>query len=282
MTWLHVARKDFQDAGRSRLLWVLTGLLVLLIAGLSAIPYVLASDGRPAFESGLLFLYSPIGFLIPIVGLIVGYRAIVGERESGTIRFLLGLPNTRRDVMLGKLVGRTAVVAVPTVIGFAVGGVVLALLYEGFAAGAYLGLFAFTVVMGLVYVAIALGISASVDSRAKALAVVATLYVVVDIAWSFVPMSIYWALERSFPGFENLPAWYLFLERLSPGQALSAISLTLVDFVGAEDIDVTAAGRVAGEAPFYLENWFAWVIVLGWILVPLGVGYLRFRDATLN
>ena len=282
MTWLHVARKDFQDAGRSRLLWVLTGLLVLLIAGLSAIPYVLASDGRPAFESGLLFLYSPIGFLIPIVGLIVGYRAIVGERESGTIRFLLGLPNTRRDVMLGKLVGRTAVVAVPTVIGFAVGGVVLALLYEGFAAGAYLGLFAFTVVMGLVYVAIALGISASVDSRAKALAVVATLYVVVDIAWSFVPMSIYWALERSFPGFENLPAWYLFLERLSPGQALSAISLTLVDFVGAEDIDVTAAGRVAGEVPFYLENWFAWVIVLGWILVPLGVGYLRFRDATLN
>ena len=282
MTWLHVARKDFQDAGRSRLLWVLTGLLVLLIAGLSAIPYVLASDGRPAFESGLLFLYSPIGFLIPIVGLIVGYRAIVGERESGTIRFLLGLPNTRRDVMLGKLVGRTAVVAVPTVIGFAVGGVVLALLYEGFAAGAYLGLFAFTVVMGLVYVAIALGISASVDSRAKALAVVATLYVIVDIAWSFVPMSIYWALERSFPGFENLPAWYLFLERLSPGQALSAISLTLVDFVGAEDIDVTAAGRVAGEVPFYLENWFAWVIVLAWILVPLGVGYLRFRDATLN
>ncbi|MFP8889786.1 ABC transporter permease [Natrialbaceae archaeon A-CW2] len=282
MTWLHVARKDFQDAGRSRLLWVLTGLLVLLIAGLSAIPYVLASDGRPAFESGLLFLYSPIGFLIPIVGLIVGYRAIVGERESGTIRFLLGLPNTRRDVMLGKLVGRTAVVAVPTVIGFAVGGVVLALLYEGFAAGAYLGLFAFTVVMGLVYVAIALGISASVDSRAKALAVVATLYVVVDIAWSFVPMSIYWVLERSFPGFENLPAWYLFLERLSPGQALSAISLTLVDFVGAEDIDVTAAGRVAGEVPFYLENWFAWVIVLAWIIVPLGVGYLRFRDATLN
>ncbi|MCU4751746.1 ABC transporter permease [Halobacteria archaeon AArc-curdl1] len=282
MTWLHVARKDFQDAGRSRLLWVLTGLLVLLIAGLSAIPYVLASDGRPAFENGLVFLYSPIGFLIPIVGLIVGYRAIVGERESGSIRFLLGLPNTRRDVLLGKLVGRTAVVAVPTVIGFAVGGLVLALLYEGFAFGAYLGLFAFTVVMGLVYVAIALGVSASVDSRAKALAVVATLYVVVDIAWSFVPMSIYWALERSFPGFENLPAWYLFLERLSPGQALSAISLTLVDFVGAEDIDVTAAGRVAGEVPFYLENWFAWVIVLAWIFVPLGIGYLRFRDATLN
>lgn len=282
MTWLHIARKDFADAGRSRLLWVLTGLLVLLIAGLSAIPYVLASDGRPPFENGLVFLYSPIGFLIPIVGLIVGYRAIVGERESGSIRFLLGLPNTRRDVLLGKLVGRTAVVAVPTVIGFAVGGLVLALLYEGFAVGAYLGLFAFTVVMGLVYVAIALGVSASVDSRAKALAVVATLYVVVDIAWSFVPMSIYWALERSFPGFENLPAWYLFLERLSPGQALSAISLTLVDFVGAEDIDVTAAGRVAGEVPFYLENWFAWVIVLAWILVPLGIGYLRFRDATLN
>lgn len=70
--------------------------------------------------------------------------------------------------------------------------------------------------------------------------------------------------------------------RLSPGQSLSAIALTLVDFAGAGDFDMTAAGRVAGEVPFYLENWFAWIIVAMWILVPLGIGYARFKNATLS
>lgn len=281
MTWFHVARKDFQDASRSLLLWVLTGLLVLLVAGLAAIPYLLADD-TPAFEDGLSFLFSPVGFLIPIIALIVGYRSIVGERESGTIRFLLGMPNTRRDVLVGKVLGRSGVVALPTVVGFAVGALVIAALYEGFDVLDYTGLFLFSLIMGLVYVAVAVGISASVSTRAKALASVAGFYVVFEVMWTFIPMAIYWVTERSLPGFTDLPAWYLFIERLSPGQALSAIAVTLIDIAGAGDFDFTAEGRLAGEVPFYLENWFAWIIVALWILVPLAVGYLRFRRATLT
>ncbi|ELY62059.1 ABC transporter permease subunit [Natronococcus jeotgali] len=283
MSWVHIARKDFADAGRSMMLWALTGLLILAVAGISVIPYLLASDGTtPGFEDGVGFLFSPIGLLIPIIGLVVGYQAIVSERESGSIRFLLGLPNTRRDVVLGKVIGRTGVVAIPTVIGFLVGAAVIVALYEGFAVVDYLGLLAFSLLMGLVYVAIAVGISASVSSRAKALAATLGFFVLFDFLWEFVAMAIYWTVEGSLPGFDGLPAWYLFIVRLSPGQSLSAISLTLIDFVGAEDIDLTAAGRVAGEVPFYLENWFAWVIVTLWIVVPLGIGYVRFKNAVLS
>ncbi|TYL38588.1 hypothetical protein CV102_12390 [Natronococcus pandeyae] len=283
MSWIHIARKDFADAGRSLMLWALTVLLILLVAGVSSIPSLLATDGAtPMFEDALSFLFTPIGFLIPIIGLVVGYQAIVSERESGSIRFLLGLPNTRRDVVLGKVLGRTGVVAIPTVIGFAVGAVVIVALYDGFAVVDYLGLLVFSLLMGLVYVAIAVGISASVSSRAKALAGVLGFFVLFDFLWEFVTMGIYWAVEGSLPGFDGLPAWYLFVLRLSPGQSLSAIALTLVDFAGAGDFDMTAAGRVAGEVPFYLENWFAWIIVAMWILVPLGIGYARFKNATLS
>jgi ABC-2 type transport system permease protein len=283
MSWVHIAKKDFADAGRSMMLWALTGLLILAVAGISAIPYLLASDGAtPAFEEAVQFLFSPIGLLIPIIGLVVGYQAIVSERESGSIRFLLGLPNTRRDVIVGKVVGRTGVVAIPTVIGFLVGAAVIVALYDGFAVVDYLGLLAFSLVMGLVYVAIAVGISASVSSRAKALVGVLGFFVLFDFLWEFVAMGIYWALEGSLPGFDGLPAWYLFIVRLSPGQSLSAISLTLIDFIGADDIDLTAAGRVAGEVPFYLESWFAWIIVALWIVVPLGIGYVRFKNAVLS
>ncbi|UTF54867.1 ABC transporter permease subunit [Natronosalvus rutilus] len=282
MSWMHIASKDFADAGRSMMLWALTVLLVLLVAGVSAIPYLLADGTTPTFEQALNFLFTPIGLLVPIIGLVVGYQAIVSERESGSIRFLLGLPNTRRDVVLGKVVGRAGVVAVPTLIGFLVGAVVIGALYDGFIVTDYLGLLVFSLIMGLVYVSVAVAISASVSSRAKALAGVLGFFVLFDFLWEFVPMAMYWAVEGNLPGFDGLPAWYLFVLRLSPGQALSALALTLIEFAGAGDLDLTAAGRVAGEVPFYLENWFAWIIVVLWITVPVSLGYLRFKNAILS
>lgn len=163
MSWAHVARKDFADASRSKLLWGLTVILLLLVAGLSVIPYLLDSDGSVAFGAGLTFVFGAVGFLIPIIGLVVGYRSIVGERESGSIRFLLGLPNSRRDVVIGKVIGRAIVVAVPTIFAFIVGAIVIYALYTGFEVINYLGLFVFTLIMGLVYVAIAVSVSASVS-----------------------------------------------------------------------------------------------------------------------
>lgn len=283
--WIAIARKDFADAARAKILWTLTALLILLVAGVSAIPYLLHSDGpAPEFADAVSFLFTPIGTLVPIIGLIVGYQAIVKERESGSIRFLLGLPFTRLEVLLGKVAGRAGVVALPTVIGFLVGSVVIAALYDGFVVADYLGLLAFSLIMGIVYVAIAVGVSASVNSRAKAVAGVLGIFVVFDFLWSFVPMAIYWFFEREVPLFtgEPVPAWYLLVERLSPGQALAVIAYDLIDFVGPEDVDITTAGRIAGDVPFYLETWAAWVIVLAWIVVPLVIGYYRFKRAIIS
>lgn len=283
MTWVRVARKDFADASRSRLLWALVGLLVLSVGGLVAVPYLVADDPTtPTFEDGMSSLYVPIGTLVPIIALVVGYRSVVGERASGTIRVLLGLPITRRDVILGKVVGRAAVVAVPTVVGFGAAAIVAAVVYEGFDTFAYLTLFGYTLFLGLLYVAIAVGISASVNSRAKALAVAVGFYVTSEVLWDFVPMSLYWVLEREFPDFDALPAWYVFVDRLSPDESLNVVLVTLADFLAPEGYDPTAEGRIAGEAPFFVETWFVPVIVGLWVAVPLAVGYLRFRRATLS
>lgn len=282
--WLAIAKKDFADAARAKLLWALTALLILLVAGVSAIPYLTSTGPTPGFDDALLFLFQPIGTLVPIIGLIVGYQAITAERESGSIRFLLGLPFTRLDVVLGKVAGRAGVVALPTIVGFLVGGIVIAALYDGFDVVDYLGLFLFSLLMGLVYVAIAVGVSASVGSRGKAVAGVLGIYVLFDFIWAFVPSAVYWVFHREVPLFtgEPVPGWYLLIERLSPGQALTVIALDLVDFVGTGDVDLTTAGRIAGDVPFYLETWVAWVIVAAWIVVPVAIGYARFNRAVIS
>lgn len=283
MSWSHIARKDFADASRSLTLWVVTGLLVVLVAGMVAIPSLLSAD--EPFAQALYFLFSAVGLLIPIIGLLLGYNAVVGERESGSIRFLLGLPNTRRDVVWGKLLGRTGVIVAASVVAFAVGAAVIVWLYEGFVVSDYLVLLAFTVVMGVVYLSIAVGVSASVSSRGKAIAGVLGVFVLFDVVWQSIPSGIYYLLEGSWPtlyGEGTLPAWFVLVERLSPGQALSAVAITIVDVIDTAEIDLTAAGRVAGEVPFYLETWFAGVIVVAWIAVPVVVGYARFSRAVLQ
>ena len=39
---------------------------------------------------------------------------------------------------------------------------------------------------------------------------------------------------------------------------------------------------VVGEVPFYLSEWFSALVLLAWILLPVLVGYLRFRTADLG
>jgi ABC-2 type transport system permease protein len=283
MSWVHVARKDFQDASRSMMLWALTGLTILAVAGVSSIPHLIhvpAEGPAPEFDEAMSFLYTVMTLMISIIGLVVGYQAIVKERESGSIRFLLGLPNTRLDVILGKVIGRAAVVGISTVIGFAIGGAVIAFLYDGFDIVTYLGVVAFALLIGLVYVAVAVGVSASVSSRSKAVAGVLGIYIVFDWLWWAIPMAIYWLLERELPGGTDLPAWYLLVERLGVWGPIEVISVTLVDIAGVET--APAADRLAREVPFYLETWFAWVFVAAWIIVPLAVGYYRFNRAILS
>ncbi|WP_121743737.1 ABC transporter permease subunit [Natronorubrum halophilum] len=283
MTWARIARKDFEDASRAMTLWILTALMILLVAGISSIPHLIHTPGQgpaPGFDEAISFLFSVVVTMASIIALVVGYQSIVGERESGSIRFLLGLPNTRLDVVVGKVLGRAAVVAVPTVIGFAVGGVVIAILYDGFDIATYAGLLAFSLLVGLVYVSLAVGVSASVDTRAKAVAGVLGVYIISDWLWWVVPMAIYWLLERELPGGTDLPVWYLFVERLGIWEPLAAISGTIVEIPGSET--VSPADRLAGDVPFFLEPWFAWAFVAAWILVPLAIGYYRFNRTILS
>ena len=45
--------------------------------------------------------------------------------------------------------------------------------------------------------------------------------------------------------------------------------------------DVTRTARAPAGTPFYLEPWFGFVILAGWVVVSLGLGYLRFQRTDL-
>lgn len=293
-TWRAVARKDIEDAIRSKMLWGITAVFVVFLGLLLAVAGTSISgeiDAALAFG----FVATLAQLFVPLVALIAGYMAVVGERRSGSLRILLSYPFSRRDVVLGKLAGRSLVIGTTLLVAFLVGGVIATALYGAPGAGAFVGFVAAAVLFGLAFTGIAVGVSAGAATRGRAMAGAIGTYVGLLFFWRPLAAGVYWAVNGSLPGLHP-DAWYFLLKQLSPIEAFrrlaseilgihvnAAVSLPVEDVprdVPAEQLDV--ASRVVGEAPLYLQEWVPVVVLLAWGVVPVILGYLRFRNADVG
>jgi ABC-2 type transport system permease protein len=268
MSWVAIAKKDIQDSIRAKTLWAIIGVFFLAIGGLT---YLAVDGGADALEAvfGTTFILG-IFLFIPITGLLISIKSIVGERESGTINLLLSLPHSRKDMVTGKFVGRSVVMAIATVVGFV--PAIIILLFEVDEAGVA-DVFMFTLVavlMALMFVGIGVGFSALVNSETQAtvggIAVFFMLYL-----WFFILNELSSFLDAELPDF--VARFWLFImfndmvEGLLPdGDGLGAASL---------------AYEGTGDPAFFMQNWFAFVILALWTLVPLAIGYARFKNIDL-
>src|SRR6056297_857844 len=121
MSWLAIARKDFRDARRAKILWGATGIFLFFYAVLLLTASQGGQSGSEAATDATGGLIFAGAFLLPLVIISMGYLAIAGEREAGSIKYLLGLPNSRREVLVGKFVGRSALALTAVGIALAVG-----------------------------------------------------------------------------------------------------------------------------------------------------------------
>ncbi|MDF9747663.1 ABC transporter permease [Natrinema salsiterrestre] len=284
-----VARKEFEDAGRSKLLWSLIGLLVGLVAvGYVAIWYT--ADDITAAEV-LSFLGVPLQVILPVAALIAGYMAVVGERRSGSVKLLLGLPPNRTDVVFGKLLGRTAVVGVAIGLAFLVSLVLGAVLFGSVPFLEWLGFAAVSLLFGTTFVGLAVGVSAAVSTRGKSMAIVVGLYMVLIALWELLTAGPYYLIyDESVP--VEAETWYLVLEQFNPIFAYTNLANTVVEgsifpfqfqygLQSMEAYQMTPAERYPGDAPFYLQDWFGIVVLVVWAVVPVAIGYYRFQRADL-
>ncbi|WP_435359984.1 ABC transporter permease subunit [Haloarchaeobius sp. DFWS5] len=277
MSFAVVAKKDFADARRSRALWGLT-ILFVLFAGLMAYAYstldVPITVGNETYEGSTLglvfFLASPATLFISITAVVMANKAVAGERESGQMKLALGLPNTRTDFLLGKVIGRTGVLVAALSIGFVLSlAIVVATLGE-LAIVPFALFLVVTLLYTLVYVSLVVALSSMFSTTGRATTAAVGLWFLLEVLWDVVPLGLYW-VYNGFSLAGEMPTWIGGISNLTP----SAAYYTALTYV------IPNVNPFVDGNAFYLQPWFGLVVLAFWLVVPLALGAMRFNTADL-
>ena len=172
-----IAAKEFSDRFRSG--WVIACVLVWLGAiGLTSFFGLLqiGQIGVQGYERTVISLLNLVQYVVPLLGLLLGYDLIVGEKEEQTLRLIVAGGVSRTRLVLGKFFGGCLTLAVPLILGFAVAGTVIGLAAKDNGFGPFLKLALSG--LGLGILSLGLGLLISTFSRTRVQALVLAL-----LAW---------------------------------------------------------------------------------------------------
>ncbi|MGL1833092.1 ABC transporter permease [Rhodocyclaceae bacterium SMB388] len=262
-----LAGKEFWDRIRNR--WVLAVALVFTIFALVIAYFGSAQQGTIGFRSiefTIASLVSLVIYLIPLIALVLGFDAIVGERERGSLDLLLSMPITRFELLLGKYLGLAGALAFSTLIGFGLVAAVLGSQMGLTALLQFVGFMLSSVLLGMAFLSLAvmLSVFAGDRTRASGLAIAAWFFFV--LIFDLLLLGALVVTGGSYGG-EIFP--YLLL--LNPAGVFRVLNIFSLE-------DVRTMYGLATVMPQGLaETRVLIMVMLAWIAAPLGIAAWRFR-----
>ena len=272
MTWRDVATRDIRGASRSVGIWIVGGVQILLFVGVTVVEFVL-NDG--SFLTYIGRLTGVVAVTIPLVALLLGYKSILAERAGGQLRLALSVPHSRRDLAVGKLVGRCLVFAVPTVLALCLAGGIAATLADGAVPWLWLPWFAgVTILYGVAFVGVAVGVSLSTATGRRVTVGAIGAYLVTVVLWEDLHTAVLLILHRFDTAvLRDMPSWALFARLAAPSESYELLVRT--------GFAVDRAGRYVDSGVASVTWLTALGLLVAWTLVPVALGYLRFETADL-
>jgi len=265
---LTLTQKEVRDARSNR--WFL--LFAVAFAGLAVTLAWFALSGVGAFglagfgRTGAS-LINLVLLIVPLMGLTLGALSLAGEREQGTLLYLLTQPVSQAELLLGKFLGLALAILAALVLGFGLSGLLIAWQGGATQAGDFLTLVLLAFVLALASLSLGFLISAAVSKSATA-----------------VGLALFLWLLLVFFGDLGLMGTAIVL-RLDVDQLLAMALLNPLQlFKIASILAIRSNLEVLGPAGVYaLRTYGAQLmpllvaILLGWAIVPLSATYLIFR-----
>lgn len=134
-------------------------------------------------------------FLVPLMALFPAAAALAGERERGTLDYLLAQPVTRGEIYAGTWTGVASAVGLSVALGFGVTGAVVAI--KGVPPAVVVSLLGLALLLALTFMSLGLWISAHSATRARATSIGLTVWLVLVALGSlgFMGAFVAWGLR---------------------------------------------------------------------------------------
>lgn len=262
-----IAAKEWRDRLRNR--WVLAvavvfGAFALLIAYFGG-----AQSGVLGLRSAAVTVASLTSlaiYLVPLIALLLGFDAVVGERERGVLDLLLSQPITRAELLLGKYLGLAAALAMATLVGFGAALVPLAPSMDLTALAIYLRFVGSALMLGLAFLSLAVLVSTVARDRTRATGAAIALWFGFVLVFDLSLLGVLVATAGS-----HASTWAPYVLLLNPADVFRAINVFGAD----------ALRSSFGLGTLTAQGWNAaatlYGVLLAWIVAPLGVALWRFR-----
>jgi Cu-processing system permease protein len=262
-----IAAKEFRDRMRNR--WVLAVALVFTVFSLVIAYFGGAQQGAVGFRSiefTIASLVSLVIYLIPLIALLLGFDAIVGERERGSLDLLLSLPITRLELLLGKYLGLAAALALSTLAGFGMVAVLLSRQMSWASMYHYFGFMLSSVLLGLAFLSLAVLLSVLARDRTRASGLAIATWFFFVLVFDLLLLGVLVGSGGRFGG--EAFAWLLLLNPADVFRILNVFSL--------EDVR-TLYGLATVVPPAMGSPLKMGGAMLVWIAVPLALAHWRFK-----
>ncbi len=269
---LSVSKKEFMNNVRNKWIFVLTLIFVGSILLTSAYGGIEARGdaGIKGFEFTMRWGSSMVVLLIPIVAIMLGYKAIVDEVEAGNIGLILTSKLDRSRIVAAKFLGLAAVLSTAVVGGLAIGGLFIGIV-SGFEGGLdYIYFVLFSLMLSLAYLTMAFTISAVVRKKTHALAGGIFLWVFFNIIYELVLFGVLIASGWELPDgpFTELtfPDWFRYASLSNPSQVFELGVFGILDLANLPDL---------------MNLPFLFFVLFLWIAIPLALSSLIFKKKDL-
>ena len=268
-----IAKKEMMDNVRNLWIIVITIIFAILTIAMSALGSIF-SDEWQGLGMTVALMMSIVQLLVPIIALMLGYAAIVKEIENGSMNTLISLPVKRIGILRGKFLGLGGVLSFTILVGFGLAGVVIGIMVPDVNYVEYLVFIGATILMGIVYLAVALFFSTLFKKRSTALGGAIFLWFFFNMILPVILLGIAFAgasITDIMSG--NAPEWYYAVQLVNPMTVYSTLVTLSVGSFGSMS---TAMATPQLQYPEFYTSGLMVLILFIWIIGFLSLSYWRF------
>jgi Cu-processing system permease protein len=269
-----VAKKEIMDNIRNK--WIiLVSVLFALLALLASYGGTISGEGWQDLEFTVAIMMGLVQIFISIIGLMLGYAAIIGEIERGSMEALLSLPTRRREILFGKFLGLGTVLTFTILIGFGIAGIVIGINVPNVDYGQYLIFIGASILIGLVFLNIGIFLSCVFQKRSTTMGGAIFVWFLFALIWQMI-LGVIFVFTSSLEEIEStlsFPDWYYALQLFNPLQTYSTlVSLNI-------SRTMTTPGDIASFFyPSYYSSELMVLILIAWIIIFFFLAFWRFKQ----